>query len=161
MLAGVFSASLALLIATFASAAMPPPAAAAVSPAPTLSGVLLGPAPSPPTTQMPVNGQLPHLAGMHVLCVALPCIDESVDDLCRTGRWWVPESMPRKPQRWPCIEFDTLVEAAGTFTGIQLGPLNVSSISALQHMRTAASLSTGSAAAPAPAPVPAATQHCN
>ncbi len=38
-------------------------------------------------------------------------------------------------------------EAAGTFTGIQLGPLNISSISVLQNMRTAAS--DGSAAAPA------------
>jgi len=37
--------------------------------------------------------------------------------------------------------------AAGTFTGIQLGPLNVSSISVLQNMRTAASTSSAATSA--------------
>ncbi len=41
----------------------PPPPAAAMSPAPSMSITLLGPAPAPATTQMPVDGKLPHLAG--------------------------------------------------------------------------------------------------
>ena len=47
-------------------------------------------------------------------------------------------------------------KAAGTFTGIHLGPLNVSSISVLQNMRTAASVGS----APAPAQVLAGALKC-
>ena len=52
-----------LLAVSAISGQRPPPPAPAVSPAPTLSGVMLGSAPAPLTTQMPVNGQLPHLQG--------------------------------------------------------------------------------------------------
>ena len=64
MPAGVLWTSISLSVAVFAaSGQVPPPPAAAVSPAPTLTGVLLGPAPESPTSQMPVNGQLVHLQG--------------------------------------------------------------------------------------------------